>query len=112
MSTTPARAPQSPPRPPRWPRFRLLAWATLGLLLVALLLDRLFPPPLPDLGSDLATVVTARDGRPLRAFPDREGVWRARREFFTGDYPVSTLVAVKALARPEMRVEIEAVGFI
>jgi len=43
---------------------------------------------------------------------DREGVWRARREFFSGDFPVSTLVAVKALARPEMRVEIEAVGFV
>ena len=28
----------------------------------------------------------------------REEVWRARREFFTGDYPVSTLVEVAALA--------------
>ncbi|SDD47455.1 penicillin-binding protein 1C [Aquimonas voraii] len=76
MSTAPARAQQPPPRPARWPRLRRLAWATLALLLLALLLDRLFPPPLPDLGNDLATVVTARDGRPLRAFPDREGVWR------------------------------------
>ena len=42
----------------------------------------------------------------------REEVWRARREFFTGDYPVSTLVEVSALALPEMTVEIEAVGFI
>lgn len=43
---------------------------------------------------------------------NREEVWRARREFFTGDFPVSTLVEVSALATPEMLVEIEAVGFI
>ena len=43
---------------------------------------------------------------------NREEVWRARREFFTGDFPVSTLVEVRALATPEMLVEIEAVGFI
>ncbi len=42
----------------------------------------------------------------------REEVWRARREFFTGDFPVSTLVEVSALALPEMVVEVEAVGFI
>ena len=28
----------------------------------------------------------------------REEVWRARREFFSGDFPVSTLVEVSALA--------------
>lgn len=42
----------------------------------------------------------------------REEVWRARREFFSGDFPVSTLVEVSALALPEMLVEVEAVGFI
>lgn len=42
----------------------------------------------------------------------REDVWRARREFFAGDFPVSTLVEVSALALPEMEVEVEAVGFI
>lgn len=42
----------------------------------------------------------------------REQVWRARREFFSDDFPVSTLVEVSALALPEMVVEIEAVGFI
>ena len=41
---------------------------------------------------------------------NREEVWRARREFFTGDFPVSTLVEVSALAAPEMNVEIEAEG--
>lgn len=42
----------------------------------------------------------------------REEVWRARKEFFTGDFPCSTLVEVRALASPEVLVEIEAVGFI
>jgi enamine deaminase RidA (YjgF/YER057c/UK114 family) len=40
----------------------------------------------------------------------REDVWRARREFFTGDFPASTLVEVSALAHPTMKVEIEAVA--
>jgi enamine deaminase RidA (YjgF/YER057c/UK114 family) len=39
-------------------------------------------------------------------------VWRARREFFTGDFPTSTLVEVKALARPEILVEIETVAYL
>lgn len=38
-------------------------------------------------------------------------VWRARREFFTGDFPASTLVEVRALAKPEVLVEIEAVAY-
>jgi 2-iminobutanoate/2-iminopropanoate deaminase len=42
----------------------------------------------------------------------REEVWRARAGFFTGDFPCSTLVEVRALAAPEILVEIEAVGFI
>ncbi len=39
-------------------------------------------------------------------------VWQARREFFTGDFPASTLVEVSALAAPEILVEIEAVAYI
>lgn len=39
-------------------------------------------------------------------------VWRARKEFFTGDYPCSTLVEVSALATPELLVEINCSGFI
>ena len=42
----------------------------------------------------------------------REEVWKARREFFSGDYPVSTLVEISALAVPELLVEIEAVAII
>ncbi len=42
----------------------------------------------------------------------REEVWRARREFFTGDFPVSTLVEVRALAAPELLVEVEAMAIL
>ena len=42
----------------------------------------------------------------------REEVWKARREFFTGDFPCSTLVEVSALARPGLAVEVEAHGFL
>ena len=40
----------------------------------------------------------------------REEVWKARREAFTGDFPVSTLVEVRALAAPEYLVEVEAIA--
>ena len=39
-------------------------------------------------------------------------VWRARREFFTGDFPASTLVEVRSLAGPETLVEIETVAYL
>jgi penicillin-binding protein 1C len=57
----------------RW--LRAAACASTALLLAAVILDRLFPLPLPppDTGS---TVVLARDGTPLRAFADSDGVWR------------------------------------
>jgi len=42
----------------------------------------------------------------------REEVWKARREVFTGDFPVSTLVEVRALAAPELLVEVEAIGIL
>jgi len=42
----------------------------------------------------------------------REEVWRARREFFTGNFPASTLVQVAALADPSLKVEIDAVAHI
>jgi enamine deaminase RidA (YjgF/YER057c/UK114 family) len=43
---------------------------------------------------------------------DRDAVWRARREFFSGDYPVSTLIEISALVLPDLCVEIEAVGIL
>ena len=42
----------------------------------------------------------------------REKVWQARRDFFTGNFPASTLVQVAALANPSLKVEIEAVACI
>lgn len=39
-------------------------------------LDRLFPPPRLEADHGHALVVLARDGTPLRAFPDREAIWR------------------------------------
>jgi 2-iminobutanoate/2-iminopropanoate deaminase len=39
-------------------------------------------------------------------------VWKARAEFFSGNFPASTLVQVAALAQPEVLVEIEAVAHI
>jgi 2-iminobutanoate/2-iminopropanoate deaminase len=42
----------------------------------------------------------------------REEVWRARKEFFTGDFPTSTLVEVRALATPQLLVEVNAIGFL
>lgn len=41
-----------------------------------MLLDRAFPPPVPGRDSPHALVIVARDGTPLRAFPDREHIWR------------------------------------
>lgn len=41
---------------------------------------------------------------------EREKVWRARREFFSGNFPASTLVQVAALADPSLKVEIDAVA--
>lgn len=42
----------------------------------------------------------------------REKVWQARREAFTGNFPVSTLVQAAALADPSLKVEIEAVAHV
>ena len=39
-------------------------------------------------------------------------VWQARREFFSGNFPASTLVQVAALATPALKVEINAVAHI
>lgn len=39
-------------------------------------------------------------------------VWRARREFFSGDFPASTLVEVRSLAGAQTLVEIETVAYL
>src|SRR5438094_6687639 len=43
---------------------------------------------------------------------EREKVWQARQEVFTGNFPASTLVQVAALATPALKVEIKAVAHI
>lgn len=41
---------------------------------------------------------------------NRQNVWKARREFFTGDFPTSALVEVSRLASPDIFVEIEGIA--
>jgi penicillin-binding protein 1C len=55
--------------------WRLFAIALLGLMLIASILDRLYPLPLPS-KSNASVLIAARDGRPLRAFASENGVWR------------------------------------
>ncbi|MCW4454942.1 penicillin-binding protein 1C [Flavobacterium sp. MXW15] len=56
-------------------RWRWLRWSIAALLSLLLVLDLAFPPPLPA-SRDTSTLVVARDGTPLRAFADAQGVWR------------------------------------
>lgn len=53
------------PFAPRWPG-RCADGGTTALLVV----DQLFPPP-PGRDAGQALLIVARDGTPLRAFPDR-----------------------------------------
>src|SRR5213596_29791 len=60
-------------------RGRKLKKVGAGLLIMFLtleVLDRCFPLPAPGRHSPYATVVVARDGTPLRAFPGDDYVWR------------------------------------
>lgn len=70
---------------------RLTLAAALALLLLA---DQIFPPPLPGRSAPRAQLVVARDGTPLRAFPDRAHIWRhpVRIEEVSPRY-IETLVA-------------------
>ena len=45
----------------------------------------------------------------MRFQPD---IWEARREFFSGDFPCSTLVEVTSLVNPEFLIEIEAIAYV
>ncbi len=57
----------------RW--VRRLAYTTALLFIVFLVLDRLFPVPLND-DRGFSALVVASNGEPLRAFPDKNGIWR------------------------------------
>ncbi len=52
-----------------------LFFSALALLALAIL-DKHYPLNLPSQNDLYARVVVDRDGRPLRAFPDKNGVWR------------------------------------
>ena len=59
-------------------RKRFAWWGLLAaelLVVLAMLGDLAFPVPLPD-GRGAGAIVLARDGTPLRAFADHDGVWR------------------------------------
>ena len=45
----------------------------------------------------------------MRYQPD---IWKARAEYFSGDFPTSTLVEVASLFKPEFVIEIDALGYI
>ncbi|WP_066341352.1 penicillin-binding protein 1C [Azohydromonas lata] len=55
-------------------RLRRLELALAALLAVLLALDLAFPPPIPR--DAPGAVVAARDGTPLRTWPDADGIWR------------------------------------
>jgi penicillin-binding protein 1C len=52
------------------------ALVAVAAILALLCLDWFFPPPVPGRDAPNALLIVARDGTPLRAFPDREHVWR------------------------------------
>jgi len=60
----------------RWRRRLAHGMVSLLVFFIGLLaMDRLFPLPLPEPGKT-GGIVTARDGRPLRAFADDDAMWR------------------------------------
>src|SRR5712691_7644106 len=61
-------------------------------------------------GATMADIVTVTIF--VTDISQREKVWQARREFFTGNFPASTLVQVAALATSALKVEINAVAHI
>ena len=57
-------------------------------------------------GSNMGDVVTMTIY--VTNMADNKEIWRARQEFFTGDFPCSTLVQVASLANPDILLEITA----
>ena len=55
-------------------------------------------------GSGLQDVVTMTIY--VTDMAENKDIWRARQEFFTGDFPCSTLVQVAALGDPRIKLEI------
>jgi len=59
-------------------------------------------------GGTMADVVTVTIY--VTDISQREKVWQARREFFSGNFPCSTLIQIAALATSALKVEINAVA--
>lgn len=55
---------------------RVVVAACVGLGALAVAVDRLYPLPTPGRSAPFSLIVTARDGTPLRAFPDKLYIWR------------------------------------
>lgn len=60
----------------RFEQYRKTRWSIAALLSLCVLLDIVFPPPVPNAAVSQSLVILARDGTLLRAFPDAEHVWR------------------------------------
>jgi len=59
--------------------WKLALWLcalVLPVVVAFIILDKCYPLPTPGRASPYATLVVAKDGTPLRAFPDRHHVWR------------------------------------
>lgn len=76
MRVNGAEASRTPRRRPLRVLLRYLALLLAAPFAGFFLLDAVFPLPAFDDGKLFARVVTARDGTPLRAFADANGVWR------------------------------------
>ncbi|MEM8617987.1 MAG: penicillin-binding protein 1C, partial [Pseudomonadota bacterium] len=72
-----------------WVKRAAIAAICLAGLVVGL--DRLFPPPLERAGN-VSTLVSDRDGKPLRAIPLSDGTWR-----FAADLDAIDPVFIEAL---------------
>ena len=48
----------------------------VGICAIALAADRFYPLPAPGRSAPFSLIITARDGTPLRAFPDKLYIWR------------------------------------
>lgn len=59
---------------------------------------------LENAGSGMQDVVTMTIY--VTSMADNKEIWRARQEFFTGDFPCSTLVQVAGLGAPDILLEI------
>ncbi len=79
-------------------RMRMVKGCALGLgllIVLGLVLDRAFPPPLMP-GYEVSVLVTDRQDRPLRAFPLKNGTWR-----FAADLDAIDPVFIEALLEVE-----------